>query len=383
MPTSHLPLNETPRARAYRQIKGWISDGKLKAGDYLLPEQSLSKQLGVARTTIRSTLSRLEDEGVIQLTGRKRTVLPPKAPVAGSMSNAIVFIGDGIRATSRSRLPGWSDFVSQGAGEALLQSGYHSLHVSATNLKSLAQVLADRPRGVLVCDMLADPEPLLGIIADSGVPSVLYGSHADLHYNAFHTVASDHCAGQKRLTHLLAERGHTRILRCWMENQDQSYPHWLQERDRGYTEAMNETGQSSLDALILPARQGTVNEASFRHEVRTFAGYLAPSILGPQPVTAIMAVSDGLVPYLCAALRLLGRNPGTDIDITGYDHYWGDIRELRWESQPPVATMDKLNPQLGAEMVRILDGLIAGTIPAAAAEHLLTPRLVSPVPVSA
>ena len=375
------PINAAPGARAYRQIKAWISDGTLKPGDYLLPEQALSERLDVARTTIRSTLARLEEEGVVRLSGRKRTVLPPVASAPGSMSNAVVFLGSTSAVQSnRARLPGWSDFISLGATEALHRSGRFVLNLPAVpEVSAIAQVLADCPRGVLVCDPHPDMAPALAVVAAAGVPCVCYGNHQDPGLATFHTVASDHAAGQKSLTDFLVAHGRRRVLRCWVVNPRLPYPAWLHCRDQGYLAAATAAGLTPIDPVMLPLVEGLVDADGFMHAARIFAGYLAPHIVGPNPVDALMAISDGIVPYLAAALRILGKTPGVDLPLTGFDHYWADIRELRWEATPPVATVDKQNSHLGSDMVRILDGLIDGSIERAPREHLIAPKLITPV----
>lgn len=375
------PINEAPGARSYRQIKAWISDGTLKPGDHLLPEQALSERLGVARTTIRTTLSRLEDEGLVRLTGRKRTVLPPVVGAQGSVRNSVVLLGHPSGVTNaRARLPGWSDFIAMGATEALHRTGRFVLNLPAsTPGPSFAQVLAERPRGVLVCDPHPGMAPLLSLVSAAGVPCVCYGNRQDPGLAAFHTVVSDHAAGQQALTNALIEKGRQRILRCWVINQRQTYPTWLSQRDQGYLAAVTAAHLKPLDPLLLPVIEGPVDSDGFLHNARTFAGYLAPHLLGPHPVDGLMAISDGTVPYLAAALRILGKDPEAGLPITGYDHYWADIRELRWEACPPIATVDKNNGSLGAEMVRVLDALVDGSLAGEPQEHVVPHSVIAPV----
>ena len=388
MPLPPPPLNEAPGARAYRQLKAWIDEGVLKAGDYLLPEQELSEKLEVARTTIRSILSRLEKEGVVRLTGRKRTVLGQGPAQQKSMRHTVGLLAPIATQTTtngRIRLPGWSDNIQLGAVGTLHEMGFNVLYLPPHDLHEarLTQFLLDRPRGIIGFpqDVGGCPPLVPSALLRTKTPGVFYGSHADPQLRPFHVVTSDHAHGQQQLANLLMDRGMHNILRCWQATMTSPgvLPDWLQQRDAGALRALNERGQRIIPSVLIPHSQKDIAcEEDFHHEVRTYAGYLAEYVLHSQPVDAIMAVTDGMVPYIAAALRLLGREPGRDILITGYDHYWADIRERRWEGYAPVASIDKNNTSIGIELARVLNGIIDGGIPHDPVEHRITPQLVTP-----
>jgi DNA-binding LacI/PurR family transcriptional regulator len=96
---------------------------------------------------------------------------------------------------------------------------------------------------------------------------------------------------------------------------------------------------------------------------RLIAGYLAEH-LSKDPVDAIMAATDGEVSAVAGACRLLGKEPNRDVLIVGYDHYWEDILEREFEPTAPLATVDKRNHDIGAELVRLLQERIGGSLPA-------------------
>jgi DNA-binding LacI/PurR family transcriptional regulator len=380
MSTATPPINEAPGARAYRQLRRWIDDGVLKTGDYLLPEQELSEKLGVARTTIRSTLAKLENEGLVRLSGRKRTVLGSRR-YNGTMRHTVGLLAAHPTASIINRLPGWSENIQIGAVGALQASGSFVLYLPPDEFfeSRFNQFLSDHPRGIIGFpqDVAGCPPFVLAALHRSRVPSVFYGSHADPQLRPFHVVTSDHAHGQNLLTKLLIEKGRNRILRCWQGVPGEPLPDWLRQRDVGTLQALTEMNKEELSSVMIPhSHREIACESDFCHEARTYAGYLAEYVLRSEPVDAIMTVSDGMVPYVAAALRLLGREPGKDVAITGYDHYWADIRERRWEPFAPLATIDKRNAAIGVELVRILEGLIDGSAPAVPAEHCLDPALI-------
>ena len=92
-------------------------------------------------------------------------------------------------------------------------------------------------------------------------------------------------------------------------------------------------------------------ESCFQKEVRLAAGYLLdwfkPGAFCPD---AILAKTDWDVPVLAAALRLLGREPGRDVTIAGYDNKIKFNGWSRLEPYIPPLTVDKRNGEIGRRM---------------------------------
>jgi DNA-binding LacI/PurR family transcriptional regulator len=94
-------------------------------------------------------------------------------------------------------------------------------------------------------------------------------------------------------------------------------------------------------------------------------------------VDALLLESDGLAFPVAAACRLLGRKPGSDLLLAGYDNYAID---LEWERQQepvgPSVTMDKRNSEMGREMVRLLLDRCQGRLPVGPQVRLVAPELI-------
>lgn len=65
---------------------------------------------------------------------------------------------------------------------------------------------------------------------------------------------------------------------------------------------------------------------------------------------AILAKTDWDIPILAAALRLLGKVPGRDVTIVGYDNKIQFNGWSRLESDIPPLTVDKCNGEIGHRM---------------------------------
>lgn len=381
-----LIISDAPGARTYRQLRQWITDGVLANGETLPSEIELAERLGVARITLRSTLQRLQDEGLIRLTGRKRTVMSSSGRPRSALRHSVVLLGLRMsKPVAGHRLPGWDDSLTSGILDRLTSDGIPALFLPLDDQDDdhLAEVLAERPLGVIGFEHQLPPARrgrTLRTLIDSQLPTVFYGDHREADMRPFDTVGSDHAAGSYALTRLLLERGKRRILRLWhVAEGDAPRPSWLKGRDAGFERAMREAGIEPEPAVIVPMSQlAEYTDVAFRHQVRTTAGYLAERWNGATPVDALMAVSDGRVPYCSAAARILGR----EVDVVGYDHYWGDIVERRFEPAPPLASMDKNNHAIGVEMARLLLDRQAGRRSGSPAEFLVPPLLVHPVTAS-
>lgn len=80
-------MTETKTARVERTLREWIGGAKLGPGDKLPSERTLSEELGIGRTALRSVLGRLVAEGVIEVRGRSSYRVPEHGPerhVAGA-----------------------------------------------------------------------------------------------------------------------------------------------------------------------------------------------------------------------------------------------------------------------------------------------------------
>ena len=71
-------ISYSPREQVAFTVKNWISQGELSPGSSVPPEEELSRQLKVARGTIRSGLDLLEKKGVIVKRKRRRYVAEQK-----------------------------------------------------------------------------------------------------------------------------------------------------------------------------------------------------------------------------------------------------------------------------------------------------------------
>jgi len=378
-------LSHGASARTMRRLREWIDSGVLSDGQPLPSERILAQRLAVNPKTVRNAVGGLVTEGLVQVTGKRLRIVRARRDGSPLMSNTIaVLTADPNSGRNVDRQTGFSSHLTFGALDEIQAVGRHALAINpaATVATDIGSLIEHRPLGVVAIfkrenwtTMAAAAE----IIRSAGIPVVVYGDGPGL--DRYDRVVSDHESGGGQLTRLLLSLGRKRILCFWPDN-DGGY--WLPRRYQGYLDAMAESGIVPMplhDRAIPVSRltgDGTPDEADFANVSRLFAGNLIEYLTGPKPIDAIMLVSDGDVAPVAAACRLLDKEPGRDISIVGYDNFWMDAAMHPFDRTPPCATVDKLNVDMGAALIRLLIDRIDGKLPGS--HHLVkvTPRLVMP-----
>jgi len=381
-----LPTNDSPGVRILRTLRRWIGEGRLPLGESLPPENVVAAELGVARATLRVALKRLEDEGLLEIRGRRRIVTGPAKSSEGKLvSQTVALLVDPPGTVGAGHQQGWERYIQVGISDAVRAAGMHSLMLQ-TDLVAGDQVhrlIAERPRGVIALRHAVESAVGREIIVAcrrAGIAVVGYGDAQEL--SEFDTVASDHCSGSYQLSRWLLGRGRKSILRYWHGAWPiGTRPGWLAQRDRGFERAHAESKAQVLAAVEPPPKAWDGN-TTFDERVRFVAGYLAEHLMRSS-VDAIMVASDGLVPFVAAACRLLGKTPNRDIDLVGYDNYWIDVAERSQENTAPLATIDKGNVGIGHALVELLTSRLAGTLPPEPQHRLVEPRLIALEPPAA
>lgn len=388
MPTS----TQTSRSRvqAYATIKSWIEAGDLSDGESLPAERALAERLSLGRRPVRWAVEQLDREGLIRRASpRTRVVVGPqnssdtavgKAMPHGVLSGAVVVLS-GERLPDEDRqaeyAQGWQMHVIYAAMAAVRAHGRHVLKLN-TCLIPLAEIKELRDAGVagVVVPMFQGQAEqrarMLDQLEQCGLRCVVSSDNEG--DRRFDQVLPDHETGAYELTRLLIEKGRRRIVHLagmrpiW----------WVEARLRGYRRAMAEAGLEPLPPLRVPKSDdwdATHGDAKvFARVARHNAGYLVDRLVGkPEPPDAFMCLSDESVSFVAAGARLCGVTPGKDVVLTGFDHYWHQSWGRQHEPTPPIATLDKNNPEIGRAMV---DTLLAPQDASEPIRHLIPPRLI-------
>ena len=353
------------------QMRQQIESGELRTGDRLPSYAELRELHGLTQPTVDRGHALLERDGYIErIRGRGTFVALGKASsitgASGSslLRKSIVLLAPEIDNPHWGhQQSGWTEYLVLGAIHQLRLSKQPlvTLDPSSLEAQDIRDMVEDQPAGVIVIGDPVIQEPVLQAIARmrlSGVPVVVYGDSPEL--ANFDRVTSDHAQGSYDLTRWLIEKGCRRVLEVWPEPADH---YWFKRRHEGYERAMQDAGREALEPCLYPTYSPIEHDDdSFRRATRLVAGYLAEH-LSTNGIDAIMAATDGNVPVLAAACRLLNKEPNKDVVLVGYDHYWEDIVERKLEPTAPMVTVDKRNHEMGNELVRLLQQRVEGNLP--------------------
>jgi len=373
-------MAESPAEKAAGILRDWIFSGKLAPGRKLPSERELEKALNTSRVSVRAALKALEAEGLVRAEARRARFVVWEADASShSVSNSIgVIIAEGFAGPGMSvGRPSWLGILHHSILHENMGRGFSTLFVAAS------RVAVHRPDAgssrllraiiqVAPVDGAAGAEFLRAALAAPGAPVAALGDEAapvgaDL-------VFSDHETGSCQLTRWLVERGARRLLRC---RPPLGRPDWLARRDAGFERALTEAGIAPLPVLEIPGlREAGEDAALFEQMSRLVAGHLADKLRGDNAADAILAASDGTVGIMNRACRILGLEPGRDVLVAGYDNYWRECPETRFEPAPPAVTVDKQDALLGATLAGLVHDRLSGKLPAEPQRIVVAQKLV-------
>lgn len=387
-PESTMPPDSPPHAdlaalpQSARRLWTWLQRKDLPPGCALPTEQVLATSLRVSQPTIHRALRRLEAAGILERSGRTRLVARGPDARHPALRDTALFIGHASTSAVRDRpeLDGMWDAVGRGFTRSLHAAGIPVLSLPGdTRAEALADYAAAGSREVVIqADDLppAAAQALVTTAEQLGLQRICYGDAEA--WPGCSTVSSDQEAGTARLVHHLHALGCRRILRLWLEDATGHSEPWFAHRDRGYATACDELGLPPQPALY--ARQVGIEvppQESLVLNTHLLAGYLAAAMHSQAPPDAILAPTDGQVPAIHRALDALDLDPAARPLIAGYDNYWAQTPEARWEPRPPVATIDKDNLEIGAALAALLLATREGGTSSVTVHRQVAPRLVT------
>ena len=280
------------------------------------------------------------------------------------------------------RHTGAAKAVEAAVTETLRASGRHvlSLHTGSLQSGVLDRLVAECPCGVIAdheTAMLPEGLQALQRLAAEGSMVVVNGDMPGV--EKFDRVVSDHSHGSYCLTRWLLQQGYRRILRVW---EDIGPHYWLTARNEGFERAMREAGLEPGQPLYVKCLTDAVDQEYpcagevFELRSRQYAGFLADVALRDPLPEVLVAMNDVSMLLVARALRILGRTPGREIDVVGYDNFWPHSKDRRFESYAPLATVDKRNNVIGERTAELLLARLENKLPPQPQRILVEPELV-------
>ncbi|HOK04026.1 MAG TPA: substrate-binding domain-containing protein [Victivallales bacterium] len=361
--------NETLQEQVLFTIEKWIDEGVFPNGSRFPSERELSKRLNVSQCTLQRAITVLERrKKIIRLGPRRRIVISEKGGRISSMiKDTVVFITREIKTELLNKKMGWLYHTTVAAQDYIRNKGNHILIFHPEQIDtSIQQLLDEKPLGFIFPEVhgYSPTEDLINKILSFEIPIVAYGDEPV--FGKIDRVVSDHEKGTYELTKFLISLGRKRIIMLVDDRENKYY--WQKAKRSGYIKAMQEAGLDVLpeiyESLMVKISEKSDLKKIFDLKTSIYTGFIAEAVLSANPPDAIIVQADELIFAVAAACRRLGKDPYKDILIVGYDNYWEEHPDRLFEDYQPVATVDKLNWEIGEKMAELLYDRITGKLPA-------------------
>lgn len=374
----------TARVRAADALRRWIAEGRLAAGSVVPSERDLAVALQASQPSVHRALALLEAEGlVVPGVGRERRVR--SASRSGLMSHVLVVLSS-MRRAKHHRTTGFSDHIAQAAHDAAAEARWHSLaaHPGRFDAEVLNSLLAERPAALVLPEIAHLPGASAAAIQRLRTAGIAVAVNADGPVaDGADRACADHAAGCGLLVNYAAKRGRSRILPVWEERAVRGW--WHPARAAGLRASASTAGVYCGDELVvrlgqLPGDAWGAPDAvqiHFQAATQVYADALAPILSGPHAPDAICVHTDADAAAVGAACRRLGREPGHDLDVYGYDGYLADLPLRMFADGLVQASVDRDNPAIGRALVELAIARCEGRLTDEPVTRYTLPRLMT------
>jgi len=320
----------------YEQLKADILGGKYAPHAKIPREQDFARQLGVAKVTLRSALSKLEEEGLVARMRAKGTFVLPQKPQRPTRQGTILVITEIL-----GKLESPNNYILPGVVAAVTSADHpletcHRHYIEHLSDDELTAVLKRKNvRGIiaLMAHFNGD-EPIIGQLRRTELPVVLpHGHKHDTRLTGFASIiVTEEDAWRDAVRHL-CECGHERVATISLDN-----------RYRGFT---------LREHLGLLAKYGAeADEAlvgSAPYDKDAVAVVIRKWMDLPHPPSAILCYSDFLAIHVYEALKALALRIPEDVAVMGCCGYPGGSY-----LNPSLSTVDYEYATLGEMSVDMI-----------------------------
>jgi len=360
--------DDTLQNQVLLTLERWIDEGILANGSRFPSERELSKRLNVSQFTLQRAIAILEKQNkIIRVGPRRRIVISERGgAISSMMKDTVVFISRDVKTELLNKKMGWLYHTTVAAQNYIRNKGNHILIFHPEQVDAnIKQLLNENPLGFIFPEVhgYSPSEELINNILSFGIPIVAYGD--DPVFEKVDRVISDHETGTYELTKFLISLGRKRIVMLVDDRENKYY--WQKAKRRGYVRAMQEAGLDVLpeiyESLMVKISEDQNQKKIFDVKTSVYTGFIAERVLSANHPDAIIVQADELIFRVASACRRLGKDPYKDILIVGYDNYWEEYPDRIFEDYKPVATVDKLNWEIGEKMAELLYNRIDGKLP--------------------
>ena len=316
-----------------------IEAGSYAAGQKLPNELDFSRQLGVAKKTLRHALERLEAEGLISRHRALGTFV--RDGKAGRPNRRYMAVFDdkaGAEMPSRYIMPGAQHAATKAGVELRCMSLDYVLAMEEADIAGSLR-RQNIAGALLFSEYFHGHERILKLMRAAGLPVVLphTARPRDGQVTGFAALAYDERAACELAVSHLAGRGHRRLGSVQARGVDGTF--------RGFAAAeyLAHLGSLGLDSDPRLLKQVDYDPAEIEGATRELMRM-------PRPPTALLCFSDFYALHVYRALKALSLRIPEDVAVMGYCGYPGGCL-----LDPPLSTVDLGYFEIGKLAFSILD----------------------------
>ena len=325
----------------FNDLKESILSGKLKGGQKLKNELELSREMCVAKKTLRSALSRLEAEGLIARIPAKGTfVLDRTAKASRGNKRKFLIIADG---QSEIHMP--FNYIMPGIENKIAELNFDSMYCSFEHVLSLSPEEAEKSfkssgiDGIIFCsNFLHGNERILQILNKTGLPGVIPHTHRiqDSAASGYAIQLFDEKGSFRAGLGHLSEMGHCRVASIMLKGFTPNYRGYSVDE---YFDMLEEFGMDTDKTLFQTAT----------YDVDEIKNVTAELMKQHMPPTAIMCFSDFYAIHVYDVLKKMSFRIPDDVAVMGYCGYPGGAL-----LKPSLSTVDLQYFEIGKSAVELL-----------------------------
>ncbi|OGV32227.1 MAG: hypothetical protein A2020_14515 [Lentisphaerae bacterium GWF2_45_14] len=311
----------------YKLLRGKITSGEYPDGLKFVPEIALSKELGVAKVTLRSALEKLENDGLILRIHGKGTFVRGRK---GKASILVITQGfNNFANPSAHILDGIKERASSDGVEVLIAERQFIESLSGAELAAFC--CKENILGIIpIMSFFLGRERILEILKTSGLPVVLPHAHRhDYKTTGFAVTVVREDDGWRSAIEYLSSCGHSKIASIIHDDAPAIRGYSLDEHKK-LLEQNGLDAEDSLTVLIPYERE---------HVKKTVFSFMKMKT----PPTCILCYSDYFAIHVYDALKDLSLRIPADVAVMGTCGYPGAVF-----MNPSLSTIDYQYKKLGS-----------------------------------
>ncbi len=323
-------------------IKNDIKEGRIKDGDKLPSENTLSEIHSMSRQTVRKALSILEIEGFVRAEHGRGTFcsIRDKTKVkTNTVAVIITYISDYIFPS-----------VINGVYDVMTKNGYNIILKNTKNSISIERACLEDILDIGIDGLIIEPSKsqifcrnmeLYDRLDEAGIPYVFIHGHYPQMESKGHVLMDDEY-GAYILTKHLVGLGHKRIAGIFKADDSQGA-----ERHKGFAKALAESG-IQYDTELVIWYHTEDRKIKPQTEIR--------KLLEAGKITAVMCYNDQIATTVIREINGMGLSVPENISVTGFDN--SSISE-----ETGITTVNHPKEEMGRRAAEMLLDLMSGGTP--------------------